>query len=338
MASEAASGAAPRPLFLVSLPRSGSTLLQRMLAVSPDVASASEPWLMLPLAYMFEPEGALAEYGHRTLTDAVADLGASLPGGRADLVARVSDFARGVYRGLAEGAGRPEAAWFLDKTPRYYLIVPFLAEAFPDAKFLFLFRNPLAVLASTLRTWHEDRFGPGFNGSYVDLHEGPRRMAEGWKAVGDRGLAVRYERLVTDPEGVLGEICDHLGIGFDEAMVSAYRDVALGGRMGDPDGIGRYAAVSTESLERWRTFVRNHFRRAYARRYLRDMDDATLAAFGVDRDTLQGEINGCAVSWRGDVVDAAGAAAMSVVRLANSGRLRRAYRALRKGERILPLG
>ena len=37
------------PVFLLSLPRSGSTLLQRLLAVSPEVATAPEPWFLLPL-------------------------------------------------------------------------------------------------------------------------------------------------------------------------------------------------------------------------------------------------------------------------------------------------
>ncbi len=329
---------AMRPLFLVSLPRSGSTLLQKMLAVSPRVASASEPWIMLPLAYLFRPDGVLAEYGHRTLADAVADVGEALPGGRAELIAGLAEFARGVYAGLARTAGRADAAWFLDKTPRYFLIVPFLAEAFPDARFLFLFRNPLEVLASCLRTWHADRFGPAFNGSYVDLFEGPSRMAAGLKAVGDKGLAVHYERLVTDPKGVLGEVCGHLDIPFDDAMLSAYRDVAFEGRMGDPDGAGRYDGVSTASLDRWRAFVRTHFRRGYARRYLRGLDDATLAAFGIDRDALLAEIDRCPVSWRGDPADVVRAGAMTLARLLNNGRFRRAYDTLRRGERIIPFG
>jgi len=327
-----------RPLFLISLPRSGSTLLQKMLAVSPRVASASEPWVMLPLAYLFRPDGALAEYGHRTLVDAVADVGAALPGGRAELVARLADFARGVYAGLARGGGRTDAAWFLEKTPRYYLIVPFLAEAFPDARFVFLFRNPVEVLASILRTWHADRFGPALNGNDVDLFVGPRRMTEGLEAVGKRGLAVHYEQLVTDPAAVLAEVCVHLDIPYDEAMVSAYRDITFEGGMGDPDGVGRYEGVSTASLDRWRGFVRNRFRRAYVLRYLARMDDATLAAFGVDRDTLRAEVAACPVAWRGDLVDVAGAAAMTLARLFNSGRIRRTFGALRRGERIVPLG
>ena len=37
-----------RPLFLLSLPRSGSTLVQRVLARSPQIATASETWLLMP--------------------------------------------------------------------------------------------------------------------------------------------------------------------------------------------------------------------------------------------------------------------------------------------------
>ena len=46
-------------IFLISLPRSGSTLLQKMLTVSPEIYSVAEPWLMLPLAFMLKKEGDL---------------------------------------------------------------------------------------------------------------------------------------------------------------------------------------------------------------------------------------------------------------------------------------
>lgn len=42
---------------------------------------------------------------------------------------------------------------FLGKTPRYYLIIDELLEVFPDAKYILLIRNPLAVLGSIMRSW-----------------------------------------------------------------------------------------------------------------------------------------------------------------------------------------
>lgn len=324
-----------RPVFLISLPRSGSTLLQKMLTVSPRVASVSEPWFLLPMAYMLNRDGAAAEYGHRTCVDAVRDLAASMPGGEPAFVERIAGFARGVY---AELAPDPGCTWFLDKTPRYYLIVPFLASAFPDARFIFLFRHPLEVLGSILRTWHDDRFGTRFTGSYVDVVEGPRRMAADIGALGERALAVHYERLVTEPEAVLRGICDHLDIPFDAAMVSAYRKVEFAGSMGDPTGVGTYAGVSTDSLGGARSFVHNRMRRAYARRYLNALGDDVLAAFGMDRAALLAEVANTPVSWRGTARDAVGLALMTASRFLDGPHFRRVRHEIWVPKRVIPYG
>lgn len=325
-----------RVAFLVSLPRSGSTLLQRMLSVSPEVASAAETWLMLPLAYMLRREGAASEYTHLTMASAVQDMADGLPGGRAEFVGRLGEFAQGVYERIALAAGRGDAKWFLDKTPRYYLIVPFLAEAFPDARFVFLFRHPVDVLASMVRTWHGDRFGAVSNHHFIDLAEGPRRMTDGLALVGHRGIAVHYESLVSDPAKSLAEICGHLGISYDDAMVSSYREVRLQGHKGDPTGVRQYAGVATESLGRWRGFVNNHVRRRYVRGWIGSLEDDVLRAFGVDRTALLAEIDACPVSFRGDVRDLRGILAMHASRLLGGFHLDRVRRERREGRRVLP--
>ncbi|MFB6286927.1 MAG: sulfotransferase, partial [Candidatus Bipolaricaulia bacterium] len=61
---------AVKPLFLFSLPRSGSTLLQRVLASSSEVSTVPEPWILLPLLGMRQ-EGTYAEYGHQPARRAI---------------------------------------------------------------------------------------------------------------------------------------------------------------------------------------------------------------------------------------------------------------------------
>ena len=50
-------------IFLISLPRSGSTMLQRVLVGHSEIESSAEPWLMLPLVYSRRENGITAEYG-----------------------------------------------------------------------------------------------------------------------------------------------------------------------------------------------------------------------------------------------------------------------------------
>lgn len=307
-----------REAFLISLPRSGSTLLQKMLAVSPQVCTVAEPWLMLPLAAMTERSMLAAEYWHETCHQALADLAAELPGGRDEFDALTADFARRVYGRIAEGR---QADLFLDKTPRYYMIVPFLARAFPDARFVFLFRDPVEVLSSILRTWHKDRFGPTLLGNYVDIARGPRDMVEGFRLLGDRALGVQYSRLVSNPETVLREVCAFLDLGFQDEMVTNYRDVTFSGRMGDPTGVREYGGVSTDSLAKWKRFIRNPVRKRYVRRYLRDMGPEVLSAFGLDMHEVLREVSTVPTSLKGSVSDWVG--------------LRRLRRALRDNLRRL---
>ena len=131
-------------VFILSLPRSGSTLLQRIIAAHTRVASATEPWLLLPLFYSLRSQGQYAEYGQGPAAKGLTHFVEELPGGRSAYLAEVSRFARGLY-GRTRSDGE---TYFLDKTPRYGLIVDELREAFPGARFIFLWRQPLAIIAS----------------------------------------------------------------------------------------------------------------------------------------------------------------------------------------------
>lgn len=302
------------PVFLISLPRSGSTLLQKMLAVSPEVSTIAEPWICLPLATMLEPTAIAAEYWHTTCHLALDDLVKQLPGGRKEYLQRVSMFVNGLYQSIDGGSG---AELFLDKTPRYYLIVPFLAEAFPNARFIFLFRNPLEVLSSVLKTWHGNRMTPRLRGSYVDIVRGPRLMAEGARLLGDRALCLDYGELVSAPDAVLQRSCDYLGVSFSDEMLSKYKSVEFDGRMGDPTGVKSYGGISTDSLAIWKVGLSNVFRKWYVRRYVRFLGDDTLSAFGLTEQGLLEEIDSISTTWSGAVSDAAGYSMFTIMRWLN---------------------
>ena len=70
-----------QPVLLLSLPRSGSTLLQRLLGAHSEVATAPEPWVLLPFLYALRPDDVYAEYGHRVAVSAVAEFLDRLPDG-----------------------------------------------------------------------------------------------------------------------------------------------------------------------------------------------------------------------------------------------------------------
>jgi hypothetical protein len=277
------------PVFLLSLPRSGSTLLQRLLAVSPEVATAAEPWFLLPLAYSARQRGTHNAYGQPTCAAALDDLSANLGDATgASWPEMVARFAGEVYGELSP----PGARWFVDKTPRYSLIAPELVRWFPEARFIVLWRNPLAAAASFTNTISEGTWR--FWRNHVDLYDGLANLVDlvGGEAA-ERVVALRYEDLVREPEKELTRIGEHLDLDLDTARaVEAFNRVPVGGRLGDHWGAARFDAVSADPLDTWPAHYNTPVRRRWARRYLDWLGDDRLAVMGYDREELLAVIAG----------------------------------------------
>lgn len=283
----------PTPLFLLSLPRSGSTLAQRILAAHTEVSTAPEPWLLLPHFYSLKYRGIYAEYNHVSAASAVQEFYERLPGGRAEYAAELRELALRLYGKVAPEGTR----YFLDKTPRYHLIVDDILAAFPEGKFIFLWRNPLAVAASIIETWAGGRWNVYRH--KVDLYDGLENLVRTCEANGDRVCSVRYEDLVTDPEKSWRGVFRYLDLPFDGSVLETFDTVKLGGRKGDPSGTRRYGRVSQEPLGRWRSTLNNPFRKAWSRRYLRWLGRERAAVMGYDLDELLGELVALEPSYKG---------------------------------------
>lgn len=282
----------PTPLFLLSLPRSGSTLAQRILAAHEPIATVSEPWILLPYLYTLREHGIYAEYNHRLLVQAVEDFCAVLPGGRDDYVAEIRRFALRLYGKAAPDGTR----YFLDKTPRYHLVSDEIATAFPDGKYLFLWRNPLAVVASIIETWAGGKWN--LYRFKVDLFDGIENLVRTYERHKDKVHAVRYEALITEPEEAWSGVFRYLDLPFDRSALNLFGDVELVGRWGDRSGTQRYTEVSADPLQRWRQTLNNPVRKAWCRRYLRWIGRDRLAVMGYDLDGLIADLDSLPASYR----------------------------------------
>ena len=268
-----------RIVFIASLPRSGSTLLQKMLSANSDVASSAEPWVMLPFWGMRQVGAGRSVFFHHTAAEAINDFVGNIPDGEAVWTKAIGNYARPLYEAAA--AGKPV---FLDKTPRYYLMLPLLRQALPDSLVVILLRNPLAVLASLCETFNRGRFI--WFEYWLDWLEGHRCLAQALREGGVEQTVVRYEDLVSAPAEVLPALCERIGITYSEDMVSSYRGVQLKGRMGDPTGVHRYGAVSTESMDKWQSFFDSAYRRRVAEKMLSLIDPRDLDTLGYPLESL----------------------------------------------------
>jgi len=190
--------------FILSVPRSGSTLLSALLSKADAIYCPPEPWLLLglnSLGYSHAENPANAN----SLSIATAEF---LNTKRLPLLA---DAARSIYSSVLHDSGK---SVFIDKTPRYYHCLPLVEELMPEAKAIVLLRNPLDVAASYRTTWAVNL--PWILSQRADCPElfdfvlGFRRLLN----FADRYQVhiVRYEDLVSDPVGEMQKVFEYFGV------------------------------------------------------------------------------------------------------------------------------
>jgi hypothetical protein len=273
-----------KPIFIFSISRSGSTLVQRIVAAHDGVATVAEPWLLLPYLYTLRPRGVIAEYVHPLMVDAIEDFSRELPQGAEDYRAELRNFVLRLY----EKAAGDGARYFVDKTPPYYLVADEIVRLFPEGKFVFLWRNPLSVIASIIETLNHGRWQPTlFRG---DLFIGLPRLVSVYQENRSRAYSVRFEDLLTSDQA-WAQLVEYLGIEFDPQSLQQFSEVKLSGRMGDPTGVKQYSALSTEPTQKWKATLANPIRKQWCLRYLRHLGDERLAVMGYDGERLRGELS-----------------------------------------------
>ena len=264
-----------RPVFLLSLPRAGSTLLQRLLLMSGRCATLGEPSLLL----RFLGEGPVmarkATYWESLIETSTEDIRKAWPEFDGAYRTGVREMMQRIYEGLAGGK-----EFFIDKTPRYSLIAEEIKATFPDAIFIVLWRHPLAVAASVSSTfrkgcWCPDEFG-------IDLHEGQSRLLEFCRKHGDSVFQIRYEDLVTEPAVQLKKLGAFMGIENLADAVEQDLVTSTGGTLGDPTGVKRYTTISPEARDTWKKDVSNWYRRSWVRSYAASPAGETMKALGYE--------------------------------------------------------
>ncbi len=279
----------PKPIFIFSITRSGSTLLQRVIAAHEGVATVSEPWLLLPSLYALRERGVVAEYTHPLMSQAVKDFCETLPAGVDDYREELRAFALRLYEKASSG----DARYFVDKSPPYYFVVDEIMQTFPEGRFVFLWRNPLSVVASIIDTWQGGAWRP--TAFREDLFVGLPRLVAAYRANADVAHAVRFEDLLGEDQRHWHALFDYLGLAFDPRSLELFADVRLTGRMGDQIGVRQYRRLDSEPTEKWKRTLANPLRRAWSRRYLAFLGSERLTTMGYGKDALVTELD--ALPW-----------------------------------------
>ena len=272
------------PIFLFSLPRSGSTLVQRILGASDAIKTVSEPWVLLSILANTSASDVYAKYYHKQSVRGVKDFISKLPRGKEDYDEAVRDFVLDLY----SKAASKESIYFLDKTPRYHIVSDRIIDLFPNGKFIFLWRNPLSVIASMIETWGEGKWN--LYRLKVDLFIGLEQLLQTLTEHKDEVWHVRYEDLITD-EDSWKNLFGYLDLAFDKSFLGSLDKVQLEGRYGDQTGTKEYQGISKEPLHKWRNTLRNPVRKCWARRYLKWIGSHRLNLMGYNLENLLADLN-----------------------------------------------
>lgn len=264
-----------QPIFIFSLPRSGSTLLQRILMNSGQAASLGETSLLLRLLGDDDLTARRAVYWEFLVDVAIDDMKRHWPGYANAYREGVRRLMLDIYAGLADGA-----PCFIDKTPRYSLIAEKIYQTFPDAKFIVLVRHPLAVAASMHTTSSKDFWFP--EEYSIDLYQGFRRLHRFAQSRKEKIHLVRYEDLVTNPAKELDAIGHYLGWPNLPAALDKPLPPTAGGSLGDATGTKKFNAISTGSLNRWEQVYHNFYRKHWASKYISGERAEAMATYGYE--------------------------------------------------------
>ncbi len=189
------------PVFIVGLPRAGSTLLERIIAASGQVQAMGE----------------LADFPKAVTTTAAAQY----KGQQFDQLGLVKrapqlDFETLGRQYLERVMGRGiKSGHFIDKLPMNFLNIGLIHMALPHAKVIHIAREPMAACYSVYKNF----FGDGHPYSYdlqelADYYEAYYKLMEYWQATLPKGrvLNVSYEDLVTAPDAVGKRVFDYIGV------------------------------------------------------------------------------------------------------------------------------
>lgn len=278
-------------IFVISQPRSGSTLLQHMLGSHSDIHTLPEPWILLHPIYALKKKGINAEYNADYARIALEGFLNVTENGHAKYAKSMQDFLVTMYESAIENTGK---RYFLDKTPRYYFVIDEILKIFPSAKIVLLVRNPAAVATSILNTNFSGDWQKLFKSDRKhDLITAPREILKALQTHESSVAYVRYEDLVVQPETVIKKLCNYISVPYEREMLQYRTKVKFSDTTFiDPKSIYRHTEPVIDYINEWKNQLGTKQQIRIISDFICELGKETIDALGYSsRDILDELLN-----------------------------------------------
>jgi len=223
------------PIFIVGMPRTGTTLTERIIASHSQVESADET-LFMQIAIKSVSGVKSGDSMNPAMIEAAAEK---------DIGLIAKHYLDAVEYRLSD---KP---MFVDKLPDNFLYLGFISKAFPDAHIILLRRNPMDnCFAMYKQSFFSFAYTLEDLGKYYVAYD---RLRRHWaEMLGDRVIGIDYESLVTDPEGQTRRLLGRLGLEFEQSCLDFHLNTT-------PSATASAAQVRekahTRSVNKWIRFA-----------------------------------------------------------------------------------
>jgi tetratricopeptide (TPR) repeat protein len=223
------------PVFIVGLPRTGTTLTDRIISSHSQVESADESFF-LQLAIR-EVSGI--------------DTRHSMSPGIVEAAAEKSmqDIANAYFKAIDYRlAGKP---LFIEKLPENFLYLGFIARAFPEARMIQLRRHPMdACFALYKQSYFKFAYNLDDLAEYYLAYD---RLRRHWQTVlGERVIELKYESLIADPDTQIRSLLSKLDLDFEQACLNFDQNQTASGTA---SAVQVREKIHLRSLNKWKKFA-----------------------------------------------------------------------------------
>lgn len=195
----------PTPIFILGMPRSGTTLVEQILASHSQVEATDELLFMNRIGLGLEEKGGYAK------------VVASMDETRQQSLAQEYLDKSSRYRKL----GRP---YFIDKAPTNFLHIGLIKALFPNAKIINVIRDPLDNAIGLYKMYFGEGAEYSFSMEGIIYHwQGYITLMKHWNALyPDQIMHLSYEELARDPDTKIKDVLEYCGLPVEEACFKFY--------------------------------------------------------------------------------------------------------------------